>query len=183
MTAAGATPRRSVAVGEVPVGRGELFRAVWVGTIAPEQAPHLAIRAAERADLPCVLIGPVADRDYLEREVRPRLGSAHQLLAALEEDAVHAEVGRSSVALFTPSSDAEADPDLIVEALATGTPVAAFEHPTITELLDLHSGIVVPPGDVDRLGAAALECVLLRREDCRRRAEALARQAQDVTIN
>ena len=44
---------------------------VWFGRIVPEKGPHLALDAARRAGMPIVLAGPIADRAYFDREVRP----------------------------------------------------------------------------------------------------------------
>ena len=61
---------------------------------------------------------------------------------------------------------------VVAEALACGTPVAAFDSGAIAELVDDDTGVLAPAGDVDALSAAMLRAATLDRSTCRGRAEA-----------
>jgi glycosyltransferase involved in cell wall biosynthesis len=149
-----------------PGGEG----AVWWGRIVPEKAPHLAIDAARRAGLALTLIGPVHEPEYFAREIQPRLGDEVRYAGHLAVSDISEVVGRSAVALVTPAWD-EPFGLVVAEALACGTPVAAFDRGAITELLDTDCGRAVPPGDIDALAVAMVEAATLDRSACRRRAE------------
>ena len=143
--------------------------AVWTGRIVPEKAPHLAIDAARRAGMALKLAGPVHDREYFEAEVAPRLGGPIEHVGHRSRAQLAELVGGASVALITPEWD-EPYGLVVAEALACGTPVAAFARGAIPEIVDERSGRLAEPGDVDGLARAAREASRLRPEDCRRRA-------------
>ena len=69
---------------------------------------------------------------------------------------------------------------VLVEALASGKPVVATAFPHAEEMLSAGSGIVVPCGDGEALGAALR--TLLTDPDAQRRMSIVARhQAQSLT--
>jgi glycosyltransferase involved in cell wall biosynthesis len=144
--------------------------AVWSGRLVPEKGAHLAIDAAVLAGMPLRLAGPVSDRDYFEREIRPRLGLpgvayvGHRTQAELVR-----LVGEASVALVTPCWD-EPYGLVVAEALACGTPVCAFARGALPELLDEDCGRLVAPGEVAGLAAALHDASRLSRRAARERA-------------
>jgi len=149
-----------------PGGEG----AAWWGRIVPEKAPHLAADAARRAGVPLTLIGPAHDRAYFACEIEPRLGGDVHYAGHLPVGDIAEIVGRSAVALVTPAWD-EPFGLVVAEALACGTPVAAFDRGAMSELIDDDTGRVVSAGDVDALATAMIEATGLDRRACRRRAE------------
>jgi glycosyltransferase involved in cell wall biosynthesis len=144
--------------------------AVWFGRLVPEKGPHLAIDAAVRAGMPLRVAGPVSDRAYFEREIRPRLALpgvtyvGHRTQAELVR-----LVGEASVALVTPCWD-EPYGLVVAEALACGTPVCAFARGALPELLDADCGRLVEPGDVEALAAALPDAAGLSRAAAREHA-------------
>lgn len=144
--------------------------AVWTGRIVPEKGPHLAIEAARRAGLEIVLAGPLADLAYYEREVAPRLGPGVRYEGHLDQNETAALVGGAEVALVTPCWE-EPYGLVVAEALACGTPVAAFDRGAVGEILDGATGRLAPAGDVAALAAAAVTAAHLDRRACRSRAE------------
>lgn len=143
--------------------------AVWWGRLVPEKAPHLAIDAARLAGVALTLMGPAHDEAYFETEVRPRLGGPIRYAGHLDASELAAVVGRAAVAVVTPAWE-EPFGLIVAEALACGTPVAAFDRGAIGELLDERTGRLAPSGDVTALATAIVEASGLDRADCRRRA-------------
>lgn len=144
--------------------------AVWTGRLVPEKGAHLAIDAAHVAGLRIDLAGP-ADPDYFRSEIRPRLRDGDRYLGHLSQVELAATVGRAGVQLCTPCWD-EPFGLVVIEALACGTPVAAFDRGAIPEILTQETGRVAPADDVDALAAAAREALRLDREDGHRHVEA-----------
>ncbi|WAC69773.1 glycosyltransferase [Microbacterium sp. SL75] len=128
---------------------------VWSGRVVPEKAPHLAIEAAREADAHIVLAGRIGDVDYFEQEIVPRLGVHARYVGPLHQADLCRLVGSSAVALVTPMWE-EPFGLVIAEALATGTPVAAFDIGGVSEVLaGMPGSATVMPGDIVALGKAA----------------------------
>ncbi|MBE7325722.1 glycosyltransferase [Nocardioides sp. Y6] len=143
--------------------------AVWSGRLVPEKAPHQAIDAARHAGVALVLAGPVLDDAYFAAEIRPRLGGRVICAGHLRQPALAQLVGRSSVAVVTPDWD-EPFGLVAAEALACGTPVAAYARGGLPEVVGRH-GSFAPAGDVVTLGQAIREARGLDRRAARRHAE------------
>lgn len=140
--------------GDWSLGRGG-GGLVWSGRIVPEKAPHLALEAARLAGLPIVLAGRVGDQDYYEREVLPRLGGGARYVGELGQRDLDRLVGAADCALVTPMWP-EPFGLVVAEALATGTPVAAFGSGGVAEVVaGAPWSSVVEPGDVVALARAA----------------------------
>ncbi|EME23091.1 glycosyltransferase [Rhodococcus triatomae] len=155
-------------------------RAIWSGRITPEKAPHLAIDAARLAGYPIVVAGPISDPRYFADALVPRLGPDARYLGHLVESDLATEIGRSAVALVTPEWD-EPYGLVVAEALACGTPVAAFARGGIPEVLTPDCGRLVHPGDVTALAAAIPEAAALSRGAARARAQRACSQKSMLT--
>ena len=144
-------------------------RAVWFGRIHPDKGTALAIDAAHAAGLPIDVIGPPSDEAYFHAEVKPRLESDDVYHGLQTHEGICKIVGNASVALITPCWD-EPFGLVVAEALACGTPVAAFARGAIPEILTPKVGRVVRCDNVASLAHGALQCLRLHSEDCRVRA-------------
>lgn len=153
-----------------PVGDGGC-PAVWSGRLVPEKAPHLAIDACRAAGVPLVLAGPAQDADYVRREVAPRLGGDVHYAGHLTATELSALLRTASVAVVTPMWD-EPYGLVAAEAMASGTPVAAFARGGLPQVVSPESGVLAPAGDVEALAAAVLAARHLDRGAVRAHAEA-----------
>lgn len=147
-------------------------QAVWTGRIVPEKAPHLAIDAARQAGMPIRLAGPVHDWPYWRREIAPRLGEDATWVGHLDSRQLQAFVGAAGVCVVTPEWD-EPFGLVVLEALACGTPVAAFGRGGIPEIVDASCGRLASAGDVAALAEAMIQASALDRPAARRRAESI----------
>ena len=153
--------------------RAEPGTAVWFGRIVPEKGTHLAIQAAHQAGLRLHLAGPICDRAYYDEEVAPLLTSSDTYHGHLRHHQLIDLIGMCSVFLCTPRWE-EPYGLVVAEALACGTPVAAFRRGALPEIVDVNTGCFAHPDDVSSLAEAARQAVELKRKDCRRRAEQIA---------
>ena len=120
-----------------------------------------------------VLIGEGTQRDTLERQAR-ELGLADQVafLGPKPQPAVADWIAAAD--LLTLPSHAEGSPNVIVEALASGTPVVASRVGGIPDLVDDGvNGLLVPAGDAAAL-AEALAAALQRHWDAARISASIA---------
>ncbi|CAM3660285.1 glycosyltransferase [Nocardioides zeicaulis] len=154
-----------------PVGDGG-GPAVWSGRLVREKAPHLAIDACRAAGVPLVLAGPAAqDPTYFAEQVAPRLGDGVHYAGHLTAAQLSEVVRTASVAVVTPMWD-EPYGLVAAEALASGTPVAAFARGGLPQVLSPESGVLAAPGDVEALAGAVLAARDLDRGAVRAHAEA-----------
>lgn len=132
-----------------PQGRGGPDL-VWFGRLVPEKGAHHAIEIARRAGRRLRLAGPLADPDYWDEVVEPRLGRDAEYVGHLRQDEIAVLVGDSAVALVTPLWD-EPYGLVVAEAMACGTPVVGYDRGGVPEVAGPGAHLVAP-GDV---GAAA----------------------------
>lgn len=144
-------------------------RALWSGRLVPEKAPHEAVLAARAAGVAIDLAGPVLDHGYFEQRVRPLLAEDARYLGHLGRRALRRVAAHSCVAVVTPAWE-EPFGLVAVEALASGTPVAAYARGALPEILAPGVGALAAPGDVASLADAITAAARLDRRAAREHA-------------
>lgn len=142
---------------------------IWSGRIVREKGTDLAIAAAALAGWPLQIAGPIVDQAFFDDQVVPHLGSGVSYLGHLPQHELAAAVGGASAALVTPRWN-EPYGLVVAEALACGTPVAAFARGGIPEIVTRQSGRLVAADDVSALAAVVPTVVGLSRKAARARA-------------
>src|SRR4029450_8169695 len=118
----------------------------FVGRFSPEKAPHLAIEAAQKAEVPIRVAGRThaPDAHYAAKELEPRL-----MLPDVEEEGPVGMKGKSELltharALLAPVQWDEPFGLILIEAMMSGCPVVAFPRGSIPELVDPgETGLIV----------------------------------------
>jgi phosphatidylinositol alpha-mannosyltransferase len=98
------------------------------------------------------------------------------LLGGVSEEALTEELAQASL-LAAPSLGGESFGMVLTRAFASATPVVASDIPGYAAVAGPETGILVPPGDQEALGAALVE--LLEDEPRRQRLGERARQAAE----
>lgn len=114
-------------------------RAVWTGRITAEKGLHLAIPAARAAGMDLHFAGPVSDPDYFRQQVEPLLGPDTLYRGHLGHHELPDLLASGEVYLATPLW-AEPFGLATVEAMALGTPVAAFLTGAMGEIVGPRAG-------------------------------------------
>jgi glycosyltransferase involved in cell wall biosynthesis len=110
---------------------------LFLGRMNPTKGPHLAIDAARAAGLPIVLAGKCSEpieHAYLEREIKPRLGSDTELFGVADAAAKRDLLSRACAMLF-PICWEEPFGLVMIEAMACGTPVVALRRGSVPEII------------------------------------------------
>jgi glycosyltransferase involved in cell wall biosynthesis len=155
----------------------------FLGRIAPEKGIDRAIRIAEHCGVPLKVAAKVdrADQDYYDELIEPMMRSGKVEFIGEIGDKEKSEFLSGAIALLVPIDWPEPFGLVMIEAMACGTPVIAFNRGSVPEIIDDDvTGFIVEDvngaiGAVDRLGH-------LSREKIRRRFEArftARRMAQD----
>jgi glycosyltransferase involved in cell wall biosynthesis len=110
--------------------------ALVLGRICPEKGIHLALDAAERANIPVILAGKVFDypehREYFERAIRPRLGKRVRFIGPVGGER-KAQLLAGARCLLLASQAPETSSLVAMESLASGTPVIAWRNGALSE--------------------------------------------------
>jgi glycosyltransferase involved in cell wall biosynthesis len=133
-------------------------RAVWSGRITPEKGLHLAIDAARAAGLSLEFAGPVSHEDYFQAEIEHRLGSDVVYRGHLAHDELRNLMSSGAVFISSPLW-AEPFGLSAVEALAAGTPVAAFANGALPEIITQLNGALAWENSVEALAGAVRSAV------------------------
>jgi glycosyltransferase involved in cell wall biosynthesis len=167
MTVYNGVPAETYAFREKP---GDYF--AFLGRISPEKGPDRAIEIAKRLGVPLKIGAKVdpADVNYFKQEIKPLLD--HPLIEFLGEvnDSQKNELLGNARALLFPINWPEPFGLVMIESLACGTPVIAFRHGSVPEVMrDGVSGYIVET--LDEAVAAAGRLDQIDRAACRRHFE------------
>jgi len=141
----------------------------FLGRISPEKSPDRAIRIARRAGIPLKMAAKIdrVDEAYYRERIRPMIDGRHVELIGEIGDSEKSEFLSGAVALLTPIDWPEPFGLVMIEAMACGTPVIAFNRGSVPEVVDHGlTGFIVQdePGAVAAVPlAAGLSRAAIRR--------------------
>ena len=141
---------------------------LFFGRIHPDKGTVEAIEVAARCEIPLVIAGIVQDEQYFDELVAPRVDGGGVSFVGAVEAAERSELLGGAQALLHPIGFDEPFGYSVVEAMACGTPVIAFNRGSMPELIDDGvSGFLVD--DVDGAvavvpAAAALDRAAIRAQ-------------------
>lgn len=128
------------------LGEGNGKYLAFLGRISPEKRPDRAIEIAKRAGIKLKMAAKVdsADREYFETTIKPLLD--HPLIEFIGEigDDRKGEFLGNALALLFPIDWPEPFGMVMIEAMANGTPVIAWNHGSVPEVIGQgRSGFIV----------------------------------------
>lgn len=154
------------------LGPGGGGYALFLGRMNPDKGVDHAIRVAKKAGMPLRIAAKMREpeeRAYYDAAVAPLLGDGVDYIGEVG-GAEKLELLRNATCLLNPIAWAEPFGMVMIEALATGTPVVATPHGSAPEIVD--DGLTgFLRSDDDGLVAALGAVADLDRAGCRRAAE------------
>jgi len=141
-------------------------QAIWTGRITPEKGTHVAIEAALKADIPLTIVGSIYDKKYFIKAIKPYIDKGQVEYAGhLDQPAINKLYAESTVALVTPLWD-EPFGFVSVEAMASGTPVAALPNGALPSIITPQVGALAADESADALAVAIKQAMTLDRQAC-----------------
>jgi glycosyltransferase involved in cell wall biosynthesis len=129
----------------------------FIGRICPEKRPDLAIQIARAAGIPLKIAAKVdrADQDYFDTLIRPMLeGPGVEMIGEINE-AQKPAFFAGALALLMPIDWPEPFGLVMIESMACGAPVIAFNRGSVPEVVeDGLTGFIVedPVGAIGAVG-------------------------------
>ncbi len=110
----------------------------FLGRIAPEKGPDRAIRIARAAGIPLRIAAKVSetDRAYFNSVIQPMIAEGGVEMIGEISDAEKPAFLSGAVALLMPIDWPEPFGLVMIEAMACGTPVIAFNRGSVPEIID-----------------------------------------------
>jgi len=157
----------------VPQDGAEPSYLAFLGRISPEKRVDRAIEIAGRCGLPLKIAAKVdrADRDYFDAKIRPLLSQPHVEFIGEIGDGDKAAFLSGAHALLFPIDWPEPFGLVMIESMACGVPVVAFNHGSVPEVIeDGRTGFIVDDIEgavraVERLPALSRPAVRQRFEE------------------
>lgn len=155
----------------------------FLGRISPEKRADRAIEIARRVGMPLKIAAKVdrVDRRYFKRTIEPLLQESHVEWVGEISDQDKGEFLGNAYALLFPIDWPEPFGLVMIEAMACGTPVIAYDRGSVPEVMeDGVTGFIVR--NAEEAASAVTRVKKLSRERCRQvfeRRFAVDRMARD----
>jgi glycosyltransferase involved in cell wall biosynthesis len=118
----------------------------FLGRISPEKAPDAAIRIAAASGMPLKIAAKIdkVDQEYFKTKIEPLLSQADvEFVGEIAEHQKSEFLGNAAALLF-PIAWREPFGLVMIEAMACGTPVIAFNNGSVPEVLESGvTGVIV----------------------------------------
>lgn len=139
---------------------------LFFGRIHHDKGAKEAIQIAQEAGLPLVLAGIIQDQEYFEQEVRPHLEKDSIKYVGSAGSKQRDELLGGAYALLHPINFNEPFGLSVIEAMACGTPVVAFDRGSMREIIkDKETGFCV--SSVEEAVEVLPSVANLSRQECR----------------
>lgn len=154
------------------LGKGDYL--FFIGRICHQKAPHLAIQAALRAKKRLIIAGGVTEpnQEYFRTLIKPHIDNKNIVYVGEIDLKTKVKIYQGALALLFPVQWDEPFGVVLLESMACGTPVVAFDRAAVREIVkNKVNGYIVPDGNVEKMARAVEEIGKISRRKVRQYAE------------
>jgi len=146
---------------------------VFLGRLDRIKGVHTAIKVAKATNNQLIIAGNISNTPdnyaYFKNEIEPQIDHSQiQYIGPLNDIEKNSLLGKAKVLLFPIEWD-EPFGMVMIEAMACGTPVIAFNRGSVSEVVDSETGIIV--NNMDEMTRAVNLIAMIDRKKCREKAE------------
>ncbi|KUG05218.1 hypothetical protein ASZ90_017360 [hydrocarbon metagenome] len=139
---------------------------LYFGRIHPDKGTAEAVEIAKKSGIKLIIAGIIQDQDYFNIRVEPFIDGENIIYYGVADPAQRNQLMGNALALIHPIHFHEPFGLSVVEAMACGTPVIAFNKGSMPEVIhDGKSGFLVK--DVEQACSVLPEVLSLDRSYCR----------------
>ena len=141
----------------------------FLGRMSPEKGPLEAIKIAKKAKLKLIMAAKIdiVDKEYFSKKIKPLIDNRMIKFIGEIEHKKKVQLLQNAKALLAPINWREPFGLFLIESMACGTPVIAFNKGSIPEIIsDGKTGFVVK--NVDEAVKSLKEIDQIDRRDCRK---------------
>jgi len=143
---------------------------LFFGRFHRDKGAKEAIEIAKKTGRKLIMAGIIQDEAYFDREVKPQIDDVQIVYAGTADPKKRDELLGNALALLHPINFEEPFGLSVVESMACGTPVIAFNKGSMPELIiDGRTGFLV--GTVDEAVDAVSRIKSVSRKECRSHVE------------
>ncbi|MFH1610328.1 MAG: glycosyltransferase [Patescibacteria group bacterium] len=140
---------------------------ICIGRIVPEKGIHIATKYCSDKNIKLKIAGPISDQEYFTKKIKPFLGKYVSYVGELNfKEKI--KFYQEAKALLNPLQYNEAFGNTMIEAMACGTPIIAFNKGSVPEVVkDQKTGFIV--NNIKELGLKINKISEINSLDCRSR--------------
>lgn len=145
---------------------------LFVGALGKHKGLDVAIKVAKKTKKILKIVGGKKREPFFSKEVVPSIDGKQIILIGEVDGPYKIKLYQNAKALLFPTLIEESFGLVMIEAMACGTPVVAFDRGSVREIIENNvTGFVCPADDLDRLVDAVERIDLIDRHQCRQLVE------------
>ncbi|MDO8436487.1 MAG: glycosyltransferase family 4 protein [bacterium] len=165
-----ATIYNGIDIVDVPFSEKQGDYLLFVGRLHPEKGVAEAVEVARKTGEQLLILGPTVTGSYWEEKVKPYLGDQIRHISVVSRKELY-EYYKNAKATLVPIRWEEPFGLVMIESMATGTPVIALRRGSVPEVIDHgKTGYIVE--SVGEMIDALKKIDSIDRRECRKRVEA-----------
>ncbi len=145
---------------------------LFLSKIWPAKGPHIAISVAKKTKKKLIIAGNISEKwqDYFDKEIKPHIDGKNIIYFGETDFRQKVELFKNAEALLFPINWQEAFGLVMIESMACGTPVIAFDCASVPEIVaDGKTGFIIK--NEAGMAEAIMKISEINREYCRKYAE------------